>query len=319
MKSLRVTLRPVTAFITPLHGDTLFGQLCWALRHRLGEAWLEQALNGYGQGQPFLVVSDAFPAGYWPRPALPPLPGSVHDKVAKKKVWLPRQEWRKPLQAWLSDSCNEQEAFGLEKEKRPPLRPLPRSRNSINRISGTTGEEGFAPYSLEQIWFPVGSRLEVWLLHDERVETAQVRQALWDVGQSGFGKKASSGMGYFELLEEPQEESLPAHQGSNSWLSLGFCLPHGGEWDAKHSFYQVFTRFGRHGGQAALTGQPFKKPLLLTRAGGLFSPRQFQPRQWIGQGIGGDGLLSRCIPETVQQGYAPVVGLLVDWESFNHG
>ncbi|MEO5348316.1 MAG: hypothetical protein H7836_01515 [Magnetococcus sp. YQC-3] len=319
MKSLRVTLRPVTAFMTPLHGDTLFGQLCWALRNRLGDAWLDGALAGYDRGEPFLVVSDGFPAGYWPRPCLPPLPGSNRDKVAKKQLWVPQRGWQKPLQEWLLACCSEQDAFNPAKESKPPLRSLPRTRNSINRMTGTTGEGGFAPYTLEQIWFPPENRLELWLLHDERVKREEIRQALLDVGQGGFGKKASSGMGHFELSEDLREESLPAQKGSNAWLSLGFCLPHGGTMDPQRSFYQVFTRFGRHGDQAALTGQPFKKPLLLTRAGAVFSPQQFRSRQWIGHGIGGDGQISHCMPKTVQQGYAPVVGLHVDWELFNHG
>jgi CRISPR-associated protein Csm4 len=335
MKSLCVTLQPVTAFVTPLHGDTLFGQLCWALRNRLGDAWLGKALAGYGQGEPFLVVSDAFPAGYWPRPHLPPWPDEVRDKVAKNRVWLSRREWKRPLREWLSRCCDDQTAFasgtapsaaqqkGSKEWKNGPCpatichRPQP--HNSINRLTGTTGEGGFAPYAVEQTWYPPEGRLEVWLLHDERLQRGQLWQALQDVGQSGFGKKASSGRGHFALQGEAQEETLPCQNGSNAWLSLGFCLPHGGGFAAQRSFYQVFTRFGRHGDLAAVTGHPFKKPVLLTRSGGLFTPEKFTKRQWIGQGIGGDGRLSQVIPETVQQGYAPVVGLQVDWESFNHG
>ena len=45
MKTYRLTLRPLTAFGTPLAGDTLFGQLCWALRHRLGNAALTRLLE----------------------------------------------------------------------------------------------------------------------------------------------------------------------------------------------------------------------------------------------------------------------------------
>ena len=41
MQSICVTLSPLSAFATP-KGDTLFGQLCWAIRNRLGEAYLTE-------------------------------------------------------------------------------------------------------------------------------------------------------------------------------------------------------------------------------------------------------------------------------------
>ena len=68
MDNYQVTLQPRSAFGTPLAGDTLFGQLCWAIRERFGEARLTSLLEGYTEANPFLVVSDAFPAGWVPRP-----------------------------------------------------------------------------------------------------------------------------------------------------------------------------------------------------------------------------------------------------------
>ena len=64
MQTLLLTLQPHTAFGTPLLGDTLFGQLCWTLRHQLGNARLNALLQGYTDGKPFAVVSDALPLGH---------------------------------------------------------------------------------------------------------------------------------------------------------------------------------------------------------------------------------------------------------------
>ena len=63
MQTYRLTLQPLSALGTPLAGDTLFGQLCWTLRHQLGNDTLTSLLEGYTQGQPFAVVSDALPQG----------------------------------------------------------------------------------------------------------------------------------------------------------------------------------------------------------------------------------------------------------------
>ena len=92
MDSLHLTLRPQSAFGGPIKGDTLFGQICWAARNRWGEARLTGLLDGYTDGHPFAICSDAFPAGYLPRPALPlhryaAVP-NADRKAVKRRRWL---------------------------------------------------------------------------------------------------------------------------------------------------------------------------------------------------------------------------------------
>jgi CRISPR-associated protein Csm4 len=77
------------------------------------------------------------------------------------------------------------------------------------------------------------------------------------------------------------------------------------------SSYQVATRFGRHGDTAVQSGQPFKRPVLLAKAGGVFWPETLDAsRHFVGQGLGGSANpVSLAMPETVQQGYAPVIAI----------
>jgi len=84
------------------------------------------------------------------------------------------------------------------------------------------------------------------------------------------------------------------------------------EWVAEKCWYAPETRFGRHGSQAALWGRPFKNPILMARTGGVFTPKVAPLHGFVGQGVGGRGELSRVIPETVHQGYAPVVPLRLE-------
>ena len=335
MKTLRITIKPLTAFATPPHGDTLFGQLCWALRNRQGDAWLTERLQGYTQGNPFLVVSDLFPAGYWPRPHLPPeffvrqeKSNDPDRKAEKKKIWLPHESWEKPLAAWVECCCTEKSVWpppdkpAWPAPNKPPEGRVHRSQphNTINRLTGTTGKEGFAPYGVDQIWWPPKARLEAWLLHNpERLSQKALKTALNDIGLTGFGKDASTGLGKFDL-ESIIEAPLPHQKQSNAWLTLGFCTPQGCGFDSAKSYYQVFTRFGRHGDTAAITGQPFKSPILMARAGAVLTPQEpFAHRWFVGQGVGGNGQLSKAIFETVHQGYAPVVGLQVAWRENGNG
>lgn len=63
MTTVRLTLQPASAFGTPLLGEILFGQMCWAFVRLYGEERLADLLEGYVDGRPFAVLSDAFPSG----------------------------------------------------------------------------------------------------------------------------------------------------------------------------------------------------------------------------------------------------------------
>lgn len=306
MQTLKATLTPRSAFGTPMKGDTLFGQLCWALRNRHGEARLAELLEGYTAGRPFVVVSDAFPTGHLPRPALP---GHLFDtlldtdrKVAKKRVWMPVEQAHQPLAGWLAHCRAAHELPGGEPETRP------HPHNAIDRRTGTTGE-GFAPYSLTRHWYGGGATFDVWIVLDEaRLSPADLEQALADIGELGFGRDAGIGLGRYRL-DRFEVEGLPTHPDANAWLTLAPCAPQGLGWDSTRSFYTVFTRFGRHGDVGVHSGKPFKAPVLLAQTGALLTPAIFAAQDFTGQGLGGDGSLSKAIPATVHQGYAPVIGV----------
>lgn len=305
MQTLRLTLAPRSAFGTTLKGDTLFGHLCWALRHRLGEARLAELLSGYTCGQPFVVVSDAFPTGHLPRPVLPTAYFKLPEgdrKAIKKRAWLPLAAIEQPLQSWLGHCVAPEALPGSTPRKHP------QPHNSINRESNTTGN-GFDPYSQNQLWYGANARLDVWLAFDDaRLTHDELTSAMADIGASGFGRDASIGLGKFDLAE-CTAQALPAQTGTNAWLTLAPCAPQGLPWDATRCFYQPFTRFGRHGDMAVQSGKPFKAPVLLADTGAVLSPHACAPAAFTGQGLGGDGSLSKAIPATVHQGYAPVVGI----------
>ncbi len=320
MPTTRARIIPKSAFGSPLFGDTLFGQVCWAIRNRQGEARLDFLLQGYTAGQPFLVVSDALPSGHVPCPTLPRhvfrLPDSADRKAAKKRRWLPLDRLNEPIADWLSH-C-------LTSEELPTGRGVLRSQphNTINRETGTTGTGMFAPYAMEQLWYSERAALrsngaaqaetgsfDIYLVSDSnRLTVDELSTAVSDIGQLGFGRDASIGLGRFDLAAM-EETSLPSQAVGDAWLTLAPCAPQGLSLDPARSFYQVFTRFGRHGDVEVLRGNPFKTPVLMAAGGAVLSPPIFEDRSFIGQGLGGDGSLSKSLPETVQQGYAPVIGI----------
>ena len=320
MRTLKASIAPLSAFGTRPLGDTFFGQLCWALRNRLGEERLHDLLAGYTEGRPFAVVSDALPAGFLPRPILPAhWYAAAHEgdrKALKKHVWLPIGAFVEPVELWLPHCMPATELPSGAAASHP------HPHNAIDRRSGTTGTD-FAPYTMTRHWYgrpgealaqggdfaSVGARLEIRIaLDDSRLPVREIEQALRDIGELGFGRDASIGLGRYALLAL-EEATLPGQRNADAWMTLAPCAPQGLAWRAERSFYTVFTRFGRHGDMGVHSGKPFKNPVLLANTGAVLCPAAFEPRAFVGQGLGGDGTLSKAIPETVQQGYAPVVAI----------
>ncbi len=330
MLTLKARITPQSAFGTTLRGDTLFGQLCWALRNRLGESQLNQLLDGYTAGRPFAVVSDAFPAEHLPRPAMPAHcfnPLSDDDrKAAKKRIWLPIEQFDQPLADWLQHCRPNSDLPGGE------LQSHPQPHNAIDRRTNTTGE-GFAPYSMTRHWYgkqgapstqdafcSLQSPLDLYIVLDEaRLPFADFKQAIQDIGELGFGRDAGIGLGRF-CVDELVTTILPTQANADAWMTLAPSAPQGLAWDTERCFYTVFTRFGRHGDIGVHLGNPFKAPVLLANTGAVFTPRlqpagEFPEKVYFtGQGLGGktangEGVLSKAILGTVHQGYTPVVGI----------
>lgn len=303
MNTLKFTLRPLSAFATPLAGDTLFGQLSWAARERFGEARLGELLDGYVDARPFLVVSDGFPSGLLPRPTAPGFAlglaavDPARRKQARTHRWLPVAGADQPIARWMK-----------ELTVSDAIKPLVLTQNTINRYTGTTGEGQFAPRQVDRSFFGAKARINVYAAIDERLTADTLRQLLADVGNHGYGRDATTGLGKFEV--EQAVEASPPQRASHHWLTLAPCQPNPNELVAEGCFYTPLTRFGRHGNIAALTAQPFKRPLLMIATGALLRSRE--PAQWAfhGRGLGGSGNpVSSVIPDTVHQGYAPVLPL----------
>lgn len=303
MDNYQVTLQPLSAFGTPLAGDTLFGQLCWAIRERFGEARLTSLLDGYTEGRPFLVVSDAFPAGWLPRPQLPDfLLGIDGDpaqrKTAKKRVWLPLIDAGLPLADWLAH------AAALKTTEHLVL-----TQNTINRLTGTTGTGPFAPRQVERLQLCSEGGLNIYFcLDSSRLNNVELGQVLADVGMSGFGRDASTGLGKFSVSDIVAWQ-WPATPSRHA-LTLAPCAPAPEALNASACYYQPQTRFGRHGNIAALGGRPFKRPVLGLRTAAFLTFRTSPVPDFHGTGLGGShSPISIAIPTTVHQGYAPLVPL----------
>lgn len=320
----RFHIRPLTAFGSLIRGDTFFGQLCWAVHDRFGGARLEALLDEYLTGRPFLVVSDGFPVGHLPRPQLPLARiGDIRleperRKVFKRRAFIP--------EGWIAEEPDLTATFrrlAEEGNKHAANKDPATNRywdstthlhNSISRLTATTGG-GFDPYGQEELVVPPDQCFAIHAVFDQkRLAAADLAQLMEDIGRIGYGRDASVGLGKFEVIDVA--ECRPGgRRHANAWLTLAPCAPQGGDWIAEDCFYQPFTRFGRHGSIAAVSPNPFKRPILLADTGAVLTPAEFDDaRLFTGHGLGGPDApisLDDALLTTVHQGYAPVVPVLL--------
>ena len=311
MNSYRFKLQPKTAFGTPLLGETLFGSLCWGIVHGLGEDRLNNLLEGYTEGRPFCVVSDAFPSEFVPLPALPQSKwkSSEEDdrKYLKKKAWLSISDLDKPLCDWRNLAKTNSEILeGVSATENSSLKvEIDVSHNTINRATQTTGEGMFAPYQQRQIWLNPLVDLDVYVvLDEERFSLEELTSVLKAIGLIGFGKDASIGLGKFEIDKKPEKVNLGK---ASSYTCLTLASSYLGRVKnlvAEETFYRTKTHFGRHGAEFAIGGQPFKKPILLAQAGAFLTLEEESSAKFLGEGL--TGISNQC-SKAVHQGYSPVI------------
>ena len=321
MKTLCLTIEPLSAFGTPLKGDTLFGQFCWQVAYddTLLAVPFSEALSVYAT-RPFAVFSSAFPAlpdggVALPRPQAPldqlfDLSALSRDerigerKKLKKNKWLLcRQGTALPslrTARYLSDK-ELAEAAGVDTQA-GLISEFLHSHNSINRLTGTTGE-GFAPYSTRVDVHAPGLKLALFVGHDPGVLSQNsLILGLERIGALGFGRDASTGHGRFRVCDcRPIDLARLGAIKPNALYTLAPCVPEMPLY--LDALFTPFTRFGRHGDRLATSGKPFKNPVIMADQGAVFFPKDLAASldcPYLGKALGG---LSKIQDGAVGQGY----------------
>lgn len=322
MKTYSIIIEPLSPFGTPLKGDTLFGQFCWQAAYDAGllAVPFEEAIARYAD-QPFAVFSTAVPSlpdgGFaLKRPDAPleqlfNLQGTCEEKVGnrkekKKQKWLLCHKQGVLANLQVCTYLNDKELLetvGLVADSFSSSAET--GHNSISRLTGTTTSgSGFAPFTQENIWYARGSRLALMIGIDETMLTIdRLVAGLTRIGQSGFGRDASTGLGKFSVLGQ-QEINLAAYGATqpNALYTLAPCVPEPDQY--QDALFTPFTRFGRHGDHLATSGKPYKNPVIMLDEGALLFPAdmgQARKKPYLGTGLSG---LSKIQETAVAQGYS---------------
>ena len=344
MKIYGITIRPLSGFCTPLKADTLFGHFCWQVCYdsSLVGLPLDGLLRDYDTKPP-LVFSSAYLVLYWKdvlyyvlrRPALPAemLKEGINEasyeerKEFKRKKWMllnPEEGIRsfKNMTYINEHDLSERLKKGLTPETKREIgekvrafTPVKQPHNTINRLTGRTGEDMFAPFVIESLFYLPETELVIFTGIDEnRLDIEKVCRVIERIGEVGFGRDASIGMGRFEVCSDPEEIDLHSmgSETPNACYTLGPSVP---QKDGFGDIYAMpFVRFGKHGDVLARSKNPFKNPVIMADEGAVLKVRDKSDifdKPYIGTSLRG---LSLAFPDTVGQGYSLYIPVKVEDE-----
>ncbi|MFQ3574770.1 MAG: hypothetical protein SNJ53_09095 [Thermodesulfovibrionales bacterium] len=224
---------------------------------------------------PFILVTSAYQkldnAFALKRPDLPldmlfEIKGSKADIIAKLKE-LKGKHWmfvsnNKPIKDLKSDVSylNDNEVFerftaSKDAETQRQFRKrgikslvtdFSQPHNSINRLTGTTGEGHFAPYSADQMVYMPDIEIVIFFYLRDDIAVECLEEALNGIGEAGFGRDSSTGLGRFEVKRFNEIDlSVLGSKDANACYTLAPSVP---QKDVlSNIFFTPLVRFCRHG------------------------------------------------------------------------
>lgn len=277
MQLFCVKLRLRSALGTPLTADTLWGHVAWGIRNREGEAALIDWLDQHDTNTPPLVLSDPFPAGFWPRPCLPaPAIPSLSDTAAAiawkrlgKRVWISHSAWQKVVDELdanrlvdILDEANEIARIA------PTPKAAARTRIGVNRFTGgTLQDSGGAVFTLDELFYPMNQEFDLWGVSSVPIE--QVSKWISYGIEGGYGRDSAAGLGRIEVVSV-QATAFPTVKNANASIVLGSYVPKVN--DPCHGLAKMGIRAGRLGGDFARNDLPGTETIRQKRPVSFLAP-----------------------------------------------
>lgn len=284
--------------LSPLHAETVFGHVCWALRDMRGESVLAEFL-GRMLRAPALLLSDLLPHDCLPRPLIQP-PAFRPEKEFRRARYL---QYGHVLPSYDPEKLSRNKALvGL-----PELKTVETTGVAMDRVTGMALEG--ALFTRRGVVCEAG--FDLLAAGDTGELLDMVHASLCYMrDHGGYGADKSCGRGQIESVEEtPVPEELRvafAVEGPAPRLLLSGCVPSGV--DLLRSTYRTRVKYGRLA-EAFVQPNPFKKPVVYLDSGSVVT------------GAGGASSMGRMVedvspahPEVVQYGYGMSVAVKNAWE-----
>ena len=294
----KIKLKIRGGLMTPFHADTLFGHLCWMVAYREGEKGLKTFLEPFQKKEPPFLISDGFPYELLPKPLSAEF--FVIDPEVKKN--LKKIDFVVP---------GDFQSFRDGKECKPDTIQNPYfswllPHNRIDRLTQATSKEG-GVFNLRKTFV---SEINIYLKTVNEQWVQRVIELFDDLSRSGYGKKKSIGSGQFSISEKV-EFDFQQTTNANGFVSLSNFCP--AEDDPIEGLYKTFVKYGKLGEEFTFRGNPFKKPLVMIKAGSVFRTSG-PPKEYYGRMIQ-EGI-APAKPEVVQYAYAFAVPIVYPVQTY---
>ena len=277
MDYAKITIKPISPFITVLQSDTIFGHFAWGYRYCFGESKLNKLLETFKQ-KPFIVFSDGFIKGTLPKPFLKPyLPKNeelIFAKEIKKIGFIDKELIFKNIDNLkdeiifkklsenkkINSPC--EKSFSKEKNKKD-IESQITQKNSINRNSNLVTE---GLYSIKESFFGSGFEFEVYFKYQD-IDKKTIKEVFEFISKRGYGKDKTTGKGRFTFdIDWDFEGKKYFLEKKDKYLNLSTMLKS----DNMHLLYgKTITKFPKAGGIYAYS-QPFKNPFIAYVPGSTF-------------------------------------------------
>ncbi len=285
--TIKLTLK--SPIVTSFQSDTLFGHICWAINYLKwdDERSVEDFLALYDQGNLPLLISNGFPKDYLPKPIVRPIlqeelssifgeknrkENLYRIKAIKKAELIPKYDLLQIIKGQISPRVLFQklaDSFEKEEENRPGRRKEVVHHNTINRITNrvTTGL-----YEQEEVFYAAHlNEFEIYL-KTNCFDKDDLERIFEFISMGGFGKDKSTGKGRFDF-SIIEGTDLASSDSPNGFMTLSSYIPHPGA--PTKGYYEILLKYGKlggnfAGGNAEVDNNPFKKPLIMFRAGSTF-------------------------------------------------
>jgi len=260
MTLYRIRLELLSALVTPLKGDTIWGHIVWGIANHEGDEAVAEFLEQEKSGTPAMIVSSAFPAGMVCRALRPPEERKTENFGTKEYSEIKKK--KKIIYENASEYFIDTTA-PVNEVTEPPFKNIPVMHNTIDRSTNTVLERGL--YSTEEKWPGKNIEWDLYILSTyapERV-TKLVKWAF----ENGYGADASTGKGRIDVKGGPVQVE-PQKRGKH-YMALGPFAE-----DPKNRLNNIradiFVRSGKIGGAFASSLTPYKKPVALYDEGAVF-------------------------------------------------
>jgi len=249
--------------LSPLHADTMFGHLCWALKAVNGEEALLSFLQQMQGSDPLIILSDLLPRGYLPKRINLECSKTLPDKLKKQ---IKKLRYTKRADAF--DDAKLAAAMASTPNYAPEGLQFDVTRTSIDRYTGKALDGGL--FSCSTVVNRAGYDLYA-AFASEDIKELFLRLLYFIQSSSGYGADKSSGFGQLGKIVpdeiEPEISTRLRVSSQKHCLALSGFVPINVR--LSDCSYKLRVKYGRLAGDFAAP-QPFKRPLAFLDAGSVY-------------------------------------------------